>query len=235
MLNYAIITNDIGGEYNKTYDFLERNNINYLYSTQDEYEVCAIIYNNEITLGFGTEGVKKVKDEVFYIPKNKIYANYLTNKIPVKFKSIEKSVNNWEELKNVIEEDSIIKGELDKDGKTFIAESLKINLNIKNNNNIYNANSTIRLNSLKRIQLVTKEKEIILKRDSSLIDSPLFRIEIGIFLLGEENMKGKITIDGNKIESKSQLIQLYYLSELSIYDNVTLCIIKYIFHSHILN
>ena len=100
---------------------------------------------------------------------------------------------------------------MDKDGKAFIAESLKINLNIQNNNNIYNANSTILLNSLKRIQLVSKEKEIILKRDSSLIDSPLFRIEIGIFLLGEENMKGKITIDGNKVESKSQLIQLHQL------------------------
>ena len=78
MPNYVIITNDIGHEYTQTKDFLERNKINYLYSTQDEYEVCAIIYNNEITLGFGTEGVKKVKDEVFYIPKSKIYANYLT-------------------------------------------------------------------------------------------------------------------------------------------------------------
>ena len=38
-------------------------------------------------------------------------------------------------------------------------------------------------------------------------------------------MKGKITIDVNKseVESKSHLIQLNYLSELSIYDNVTLC------------
>ena len=222
--NYVIITAEIGGEYNQTYDFLERNQINYLCSKQDEYEVCAIIYNNEISLGFGTEGIKKVKDEIFYIPKNKIYANYLINKIPVKFKSIEKSVYNWEELKIAIEE-NIIKGELDKDGNTFIAESLKINLNIKNNNNIYNANSTILLNTLKRIQLVTKEKEIILRRDSSLIDSPLFKIEIGNFLLGEENMKGKITVDGNKnkVESLSHLIQLNRLSELSIYDNVTLC------------
>ena len=144
--NYVIITNDVGGGYSQTYEFLEKNQINYLYTTQDEYEVCAIIYNNEITLGFGTEGVKKVKDEIFYIPKSRIYANYLKSKIPVKFKNIEKTVNNWEELKNAIEE-NIIKGELDKDGNTFIAESLKINLNIENNNNIYNANSTIELNS----------------------------------------------------------------------------------------
>ena len=48
--SYAIITNDIGYENWNTHDFLERNNITYLYSTQDEYEVCAIIYNNEITL-----------------------------------------------------------------------------------------------------------------------------------------------------------------------------------------
>ena len=50
MPNYAIITNDIGYVNNTTHDFLERNKVNYLYSTQDKYEVCAIIYNNEITL-----------------------------------------------------------------------------------------------------------------------------------------------------------------------------------------
>ena len=77
--NYVIITNDIGWEDYQTTNYLEKNNINYLYSTQDEYEVCAIIYNNEISLGFGTEGDKKVKDEIFYIPKSKIYANYLNN------------------------------------------------------------------------------------------------------------------------------------------------------------
>jgi len=119
MPSYVIITNEIGYENSQVYDFLERNKVNYLYSTQDEYEVCAIIYNDEITLGFGTEGVKKVKDEIFYIPKSKIYSNYLNSKIPVEYKYIEKSVNNWEELKNLIEE-NIIKGELDEEGNTFI-------------------------------------------------------------------------------------------------------------------
>ena len=66
--NYVIITNDIGSEDYQLTHYLEKSNINYLYSTQDEYEVCAIIYNNEITLGFGSEGVKRVKDEIFYIP-----------------------------------------------------------------------------------------------------------------------------------------------------------------------
>ena len=89
MPSYVIITNEIGYENSQVYDFLERNKVNYLYSTQDEYEVCAIIYNDEITLGFGTEGVKKVKDEIFYIPKSKIYTNYLNNKIPVNYKTIE--------------------------------------------------------------------------------------------------------------------------------------------------
>ena len=224
MPSYAIITNEIGGEHNQINDYLEKNNINYLYSTQDEYEVCAIIYNDEITLGFGTEGVKKVKDDIFYIPKSKIYTNYLNNKIPIKFKTIEKSVNNWKELENAIKE-NIIKGELDKDGKTFIAESLKINLNIENNNNIYNADSTIDINSPKKIQLISNGNEIILKRDTTLVDSPLFKIKIGIFILGEENLKGKIIIDGNKenVESNSHLVQLSQISELSIYDNVTLC------------
>ena len=58
-----------------------------------------------------------------------------------------------------------------------------------------------------------------------MIDSPLFNIEGGIFLLGEENMKWKIIVDGNKskVESKSHLIILNKISELSIFDNVTIC------------
>ena len=224
MPNYVIITNDICGEGYEIYDFIKDNNINYLNITNDEYEICVIIYNNEITFGFGSEGVKKVKYEIFYIPKNKIYSNYLKCKIPVKFKSVEKSVNNWEELKKLIEENTI-KGELDKDGNCFIAESLKINLNTENNNNIYYANSPIIIYSIKKIQIVSKNKKIIIKRANTLIDFPLFSVQVGILVLGEENMEGKIIIDGNKdeVESTSYLIEAKRTGELYIYNNVTLC------------
>ena len=83
--NYAIITNEVGWANYNTLRFLDDNKANYLYSTQDKYEVCAIIYNDEITLGFGTSGIKKVKDEIFYIPKNKIYSDYLKCKYRVKY------------------------------------------------------------------------------------------------------------------------------------------------------
>ena len=56
---------------------------------------------------------------------------------------------------------------------------------------IINANSTVFLNFVQIIQLVSKE-EIIIKRDSTLMNSPLFKIHKGIFILGEENMKEKI-------------------------------------------
>ena len=75
--DYAIITNDIGTLSNDVYNFFEKNNVNYLYSTQDEYEVCAIIYNDEVSLGFGTEGIKNLRFKSFYVPEDKIYSNYL--------------------------------------------------------------------------------------------------------------------------------------------------------------
>ena len=67
---YCIITNDIGRGHYEIKEFMDRNKINYLYSTQDEYEVNAVIYNDAVTLGFGTSGIKKVKEEIFYIPEN---------------------------------------------------------------------------------------------------------------------------------------------------------------------
>ena len=107
--------------------------------------------------------------------------------------------------------------------KYFIGECLKINLYTENNNNIYNANSTININYLQNIHLVAKD-EIIIKRDINLIEFPLFKIDSGLLTLGEENMKGKITIDGNKdnVSATAHLIQMIE-GELSIYDNVIIC------------
>ena len=138
---YCIITNDIGREYYEIKEFMDRNKVNYLYSTQDEYEVNAVIYNDAVTLGFGTSGIKKVKEEIFYIPENKIYTNYLKSKFEVKYKTVEKSVNNWDELKNLIEQNRK-EGTFNETEKFYTKISLKINL-INNDNNVYNANSSI--------------------------------------------------------------------------------------------
>ena len=222
MPNFAIITNDIGGEYVEVANFLEKNKINYLYTTQDEYEICASIYNEEITLGFVTSGIKKVKGEIFYIPEDKIYSNYLNCKYPVKYEIIEKSVNNWKELKNLIEENQK-NGKFDSTEKCFTKQSLKIILN-EGDNNVYIADSSINISYFQKIQLISKEKEITIKRDKSLFEHPLFKAENGIFILGEENMKGKIILDGDKtnVVSSSHLIQLIN-SEFSMYNNITLC------------
>ena len=57
--NYAVITNDVGIPYYNTLRILDNKKVNYIYSTQDKYEVCVIIYNDEITLEFGTSELKK--------------------------------------------------------------------------------------------------------------------------------------------------------------------------------
>ena len=221
--DYVVISNDIGNPNITTLYTLEEKEVQYIYTVQDEFEVCSIIYNDEVTLGFGTPGIKKVKNEIFYIPENKIYSNYLESKIKIKYDYIEKSVNNWDELKTTIEQFKYSEGISIQDN-CYIIESLIITLNNKNNNNIYNANSSIIVDNFKNVKIITNQNEIVIKRDKSLIELPLFQIERGLLSLGQENMKGKIIIDGNKenVISASQLIRIND-GELSIYDNIIIC------------
>ena len=220
--NFAVITNDVGREYVEITNFLEKNKVNYLFTTQDEYEICATIYNDEVTLGFGTSGIKRVKDEIFYIPEDKIYSNYLNCKYPVNYEVVEKSVTNWEELKKLIEGNQK-NGTFDSTEKCFTTQSLKIILD-EGDNDVYVADSSINIRYYQKIQLISKDKEITIKRDKNLAKLPLFKVENGIFILGEESMKGKIVLDGNKenVVSSSHLIQLIN-SEFAMYNNVTLC------------
>ena len=216
----AIITNDVGEIFYETNLYLDENNINYLYSTHDEYEVSAIISNDNIELGFGTKGIKTVKGKKYYIQEQTIYKNYLNQKINFNYNFVEKDVNNWEELKNTIENNK----QLDyKDGLCNI-EAIKINLCCQDQNNSYYANTYINLNNYKKIILTTNLKEIIIKRDKKLIKFPLFYVENSKLILGEENINGIIKIDGNKkeVEANSNLIKLIS-SELTIYDIIFLC------------
>ena len=217
---YAIITNDVGEIFYETNIYLNENKINYLYSTNDEYEVSATISNDNIELGFGTKGIKRIKEKYYYIPEENIYKNYLTQEISFRYNYIEKSVNNWEELKNLIEN----KKPFEFNDKTCIIEALKINLCSKEKDNCFIANSCITINNYKKIILTTKEKEIIIKRDKKLIEFPLFYLENSNLILGEENKNGIIKIDGNKkeVEANANLIKLIS-SELTIYDNIYLC------------
>ena len=217
---YAIITNDVGEIFYETNIYLNENKINYLYSTNDEYEVSATISNDNIELGFGTKGIKRIKEKYYYIPEENIYKNYLTQEISFRYNYIEKSVNNWEELKNLIEN----KKPFEFNDRTCIIEALKINLCSKEKDNCFIANSCITINNYKKIILTTKEKEIIIKRDKKLIDFPLFYLENSNLILGEENKNGIIKIDGNKkeVEANANLIKLIS-SELTIYDNIYLC------------
>ena len=120
-------------------------------------------------------GIKKVKDELFYIPENKIYANYLNCKIPVKYEIVEKSVNNCDELKTIIEENQK-NGTFDSTEMLFKKLGLKITLNL-NDKDIYTANSSISINYFQNIQIISKDKEITIKRDKTLNKLPLFKVE----------------------------------------------------------
>ena len=87
--DYVIITNDPGCIYKETAEFLEKNNINYLYTKYDEYEINASICNNDIFLGFGTKGIKKIKNKIFYINDANVFKNYLACEFEIKSNIIE--------------------------------------------------------------------------------------------------------------------------------------------------
>ena len=116
---YAIITNEIGLIDYEISEYLLKNNINYLYTTYDEYEISATISDDEIVLRFGTPGIKRLKDKIIYIPKDKIYQNYLKYGFDIKYNIIEATVYNWNELKNIIENHEI-KEEIDINNKSYI-------------------------------------------------------------------------------------------------------------------
>lgn len=220
---YAIITNDPECIFEETADYLEKNNVNYLYSTYDIYEVSASISNDEITLGFGTKGIKKIKDKIYYIKDEDVYNNYLNCEYCIKYNLIEKTASNWEELKNIIENPDFIEN-INSQEKTLILKSFKINLIKKENSECYIANSSIKINNHQKIILISNENKIIIQRDKTLLDLPLFYVENSTLILGEENMKGRIIIDGNKnnVIANSNLIKLNE-SEYHQYPNAILC------------
>ena len=220
---YVIITNERGLIDYEMNEYLIQNKISYLYSTYDEYEVSATISDEEIVFGFGTPGVKRLKDKIIYIPKEKIYQNYLKCGMNVKYNIMEEKAKNWNDLKYIIENHEI-KEEIDNNNNYYIMNILKIYLELTEGNEFYIANSCIKLRPYDKIILISKTNEIIIKRDKSLNNYPLFDVENSSLILGEENMSGKIIIDGNKekVISNSHLINLFN-SDFSIYENVCLC------------
>ena len=166
-LQYAIITNDIDSILLDTVEYLEKNKINFLYTTYDKYEVSSTITNHEIFLGFGTEGIKKIQDKIFYIKGDDIYKNYLNCEYTIKYNIIETSSQNWEELKNIIENQKSIEN-VNENEKVVILNSLKINLISDVNNHLYLANSSIQICNHKKIILISNENEIKIQRDKTL-------------------------------------------------------------------
>ena len=221
---YSIITNDCDCILLETAEFLEKNKVNFLYSTYDKYEVSAIMSNEDIILGFGTKGLKKIKDKIYYITEEDIYKNYLKCEYSIKYNIIEKDSNNWDELKNIIENQKIEENiNINREEKIILLNSIKINLITNEKYEYYIANSSIKINNYQKIELISKEKDITILRDKTLLDFPIFYIENASLILGDEKMKGKIIIDGNKqnVSSNSNLIKLIG-SEYTQYSNVIL-------------
>ena len=217
---YAVITNDIGRAYKDVINWLETNNVNYLYTTSDECGISATITDDNVYLGFETTGkVKNINGKLYYIPNGKEYEDYMKNLYKIQYQEKNVQASSWNELKNIIEnnKDEIVK--IDDEKKECTLFKLIINLNNSEN---WIADNTIKIENQQNVVLTSTENVTIL-RGINLKDAPIFWVK-GILDIGTENMNGKITLDGNKnnVESISTLIKIEK-GYLNLYNNVTLC------------
>lgn len=217
---YATITNDVGRAYKDIVNWMSENNVKYLYTTEDEYEVAATITNNDIYMGFGTTGVvKKINGQLYYVPENSKYKDYTKYLYKIEYQDKEVQVSSWNELKEIIDNNKKEIVSINDESKTCTLYRVIINLNEGGD---WNADSTIEIENQQNIVLNTTEN-ITMLRATSLKSTPLFLIK-GCLDVGTENMVGKITIDGNKnnIDSSSTLIKIES-GTLNLYNNAVLC------------
>ncbi len=219
---YAVITNDFGGAYKEIVNWLKKNNVDYLYSTVDEYEISTTITEDNVYLGFKTTGsLKNINDTLYYIPEGNEYEYEDYTNIVYKLEYQEKNVeaSSWSELKKIIENNKSEIVKLDNNTKTCTLNKLIINLKSGGD---WTADDTIEITAGEQVVLTASEG-ITLLRGKDLKSKPLF-LSNGTLSIGTEKMKGTITLDGNKdnVESSSTLLRLEN-GIFNLYNNVTLC------------
>ena len=217
---YAIITNNLGKASKEISDWMEEKNVDYLYSTQDSYEVSATLTQTSIYLGLGTEKViNKINNKLYYIPEGSKYTNYKENLYKVTYKEKNVNASSWEQLKTAIKNNTNNYYNINNTNKTYTLYELVANLT---NGGDWTANSTINIEKNQKITLTSSENITIL-RGTSIKGAPLFLIK-GNLSLGKENMNGEIILDGNKtkVTSTCALVHIQY-GDLNIYNKIKLC------------
>ena len=225
--NYIIITGMLGGACNEMTEWIENNNPQYLYTTNDVYEVSATITNEKVYLGLGTDNIfNTVNKKLYFIPEGAKYEDYTEAIYEVKYiDSNDNTVtcNNWNDLKNIIEDinninNNAIINDID---KTYTIKKLNI---ILEQGGDWIANSSIKIKTADNIVLTTSDN-INIVRGANLIENPMFYINGGNLSIGKNNMLGTITLDGNKenVEAQSALIIAEAGGIIDLYSNVMLC------------
>ena len=218
----VIITNDQGGMNKDIADWINANNVNYLYTTSDKYGISSTITNDSVYMGFETTGTcVKIRDKFYYIPDGEEYKNADYSKIAYnpKYQDKEVEVNSWENLKEVIEQNKNESINVDTSKKECSINKLIVNLK---NSDSWNAKETIQIDSKQQVVLKTTDNITIL-RNEELKGSPLFLVK-GSLGIGSKNMAGTISLDGNKnnVKSKTALV-IIEGGTINLEKNVALC------------
>ena len=213
---YAVITNDVSGASKKVIDWLEKNNTEYLYTTVDEKAVIATITTEDVNLNFETTGkIKRINKELVYVGKNlNDLSDWKKLLYKIEFNEVQEEANSWEELNDKIinNKNNII---VDDENKKITITKLKIFVD----NNLV-ANKTIQIEKNQFITILSKSNvDVNIIRDS-LFKGEFFNIK-GNFSIGNNNIKYKIILDGNKenVNSESSII-IVENGILNIYNGV---------------
>lgn len=217
--DYAVITNAIGGAYKDIVDWLNENNVDYLYTTVDDFGVTATITENSVYLGLETtDCFRNINGTLYYIPAGSECKNYHESAYKVEYQEKQVDVNSWAELKNAIEQNSSGKVNIDTQNKLYTVNSLIMQMNSSGD---WSANDTIKITEDQKVTLVPND-DIVILRDPNFRALPLFDIN-GELNIGTDNMTNSITLNGNKenTTATSTLIKIER-GVLNLYNNTIL-------------
>lgn len=189
---YAVITNDWYKPYVNTIRLLEELKTKYHYSTQDQTAVIVKMTDNNVQIKYENPDGWKFIMGKWRYIKNGVE---LTEKLKE-----EATASSWEELSKIIAKGG--------------AKRIKLK-----NSNEWIANKQITISHNQQITLTTEESIQIVRAENykgALLENK------GILDIGQENMKGSITIDGNKQKVNAIESMLNNTGTLNISNKVTL-------------
>ncbi len=227
--DHVMITNKREvGSYHKTFvNWLEDRNIDYMFTTDDEFETSCVFTSDEVYMGYGTTNtVHNFNGELYCIPDSSKYKDHtdLDNLYLIEYVDGDLiNVDSYEGLTTAINNNKLIVNDVDVENRT--ANVIRDSINLRNSTN-WDAISTIKIGIEKNIVITSDEDVTVFRNNGLLASTPIFEVK-GFLTIGKKDMTGSICFNGNfdpaqNSFSSSPLINVLKKATLNMNGNVTL-------------